>query len=149
LAGATEQSPQISGEAYEAIFKASSGIPRRINSVCDRLLLFGFLNNQKSFEANDVDEVAKEIFEETIGEVGQANAQSPLFDHQGEHLNLGQLKKEYYSEQLPRDLIVTLSAENMAERLARLERTLLQLEHINSTTLALLQKVFEPGDHVK
>src|SRR5574343_407438 len=67
LAGATEHSPELSAEAYEAIFKASSGIPRRINSVCDRLLLFGFLNNQKAFDARDVDEVATEIFEETIG----------------------------------------------------------------------------------
>jgi general secretion pathway protein A len=33
---------QFRADAFEGIYKASGGIPRRINSVCDRLLLLGF-----------------------------------------------------------------------------------------------------------
>ncbi len=35
--------PTFGPGAFEAIYKATAGIPRRINSVCDRLLLLGFL----------------------------------------------------------------------------------------------------------
>ena len=53
--------------AYEAIFEASGGIPRRINSLCDRLLLSGFLAGRAKetvFTLGDVQRVAKEIDEE-------------------------------------------------------------------------------------
>ncbi len=63
-AGANEY-PAFAPDSFMAIFKASSGIPRRINSVCDRLMLFGYLNDKKEFDAKDVEEVAREIFEET------------------------------------------------------------------------------------
>ena len=142
LAGAKEGLPDISVAAYEAIFKASSGIPRRINSVCDRLLLFGFLNNQKSFDAIDVDEVAKEIFEETIGGSTQIVSQSSLESHDlNSSLNPHSVPGSYL--QPPHELIATLNAEHVSERLARLEKSLAQLERINSTTLSLLEQVFK------
>ncbi len=64
--GASEW-PKILPDALEAIFKASNGIPRRINAVCDRLLLSGYLNEKREFGAIDVEEVAREILEETEG----------------------------------------------------------------------------------
>src|SRR5450830_1647283 len=42
-AGATPERPSFDAAAFEAIFKATNGIPRRINLVCDRLLLSGYL----------------------------------------------------------------------------------------------------------
>lgn len=146
-AGATD-SPTISGPAYEAIFKASSGIPRRINSVCDRLLLFGYLNQQKSFDTADVEEVAREIFEETIGGTTQVSQQL--------NLNAGNPNSPYSgiamtaadnpdAAQYPQ-LVATLSAEHLAERLARVESCLVQLERINSATLGLMQQFFSKND---
>lgn len=139
-AGATD-SPSITGAAFEAIFKASSGIPRRINSVCDRLLLFGYLNQQKNFDVADVEEVAREIFEETIG----GETQIPL----QYSLNAGNSPSPYSttssvanSGNTPQELIAVLSAEHVAERLARLEGSLVQLERINGATLNLLQQFF-------
>lgn len=41
--------PSFDDLAFEAIFKASGGIPRRINLTCDRLLLLGFLGNKDAF----------------------------------------------------------------------------------------------------
>ena len=38
--------PEFAVGAFEAIHKATGGIPRRINTVCDRLLLLGFLGNK-------------------------------------------------------------------------------------------------------
>jgi len=45
-AGSTGR-PTFGPGAFEAIHKATAGIPRRINSVCDRLLLLGFLGNKE------------------------------------------------------------------------------------------------------
>ena len=52
-------SPSFAPDALAAIFAATRGVPRRINSLCDHLLLFGYLNNRKEFNAKDVEEVAR------------------------------------------------------------------------------------------
>lgn len=142
-AGATD-SPSFTTAAYEAIFKASSGIPRRINSVCDRLLLFGFLNQQKSFDVTDVDEVAREIFEETIGGSTQVQMQYGLNDGSGVSVQPNPLASGTPGEysRAPHELLAVLNAEHVAERLARLESSLIQLERINGATLQLLQQIF-------
>jgi general secretion pathway protein A len=62
--------PQIEESAYDAIFAFTEGIPRRINLVCNRLLLAGFLNEKHVLDATDVETVAKEIQEE-LGSVGR------------------------------------------------------------------------------
>lgn len=64
--------PQFSSGAFECIFDASGGIPRRINSICDRLLLLGFLENKDGFEEIDVKNVASEILEES-GHISSVN----------------------------------------------------------------------------
>lgn len=142
-AGATD-SPIFTTAAYEAIFKASSGIPRRINSVCDRLLLFGFLNQQKSFDVTDVEEVAREIFEETIGGSTQVQMQYALNDGSGVSVQPNPMATGTPGEysRAPQDLLAVLNAEHVAERLARLESSLIQLERINGATLQLLQQIF-------
>ena len=63
-AGATDR-PVFRQEAFHAIFRASGGVPRRINLICDRLLLSGFLDDHYIFTDREVDEVASEITSET------------------------------------------------------------------------------------
>jgi hypothetical protein len=62
--------PKITEGAYEALFAFTAGIPRRINLVCNRLLLAGFLNEKHVLEAEDVEVVAGEIKDE-LGVVGR------------------------------------------------------------------------------
>lgn len=45
---------EIRDDAHRGLFEASRGIPRRINSLCDRLLLAGFLAEKRVFGADDV-----------------------------------------------------------------------------------------------
>ena len=40
--------PDFEPAAFAAIYEASHGIPRRINSICDRLLLLGFMGNGRA-----------------------------------------------------------------------------------------------------
>lgn len=58
--------PEFDPSAIHAIFTATGGIPRRINAVCNRLLLAGYLAGQQKFTAVEVDSVANEF----AGEIG-------------------------------------------------------------------------------
>lgn len=60
-----EGDPQFTDAACNAIHRLSEGIPRRINQICDRLLLFGYLEELHEFGESEVETVGKEISEET------------------------------------------------------------------------------------
>ena len=61
--------PKFSDAAYADIYKYSGGVPRRINTLCDRLLLFGVLEELHEFDADKVDTVVKELKNETSSDV--------------------------------------------------------------------------------
>ena len=156
-------SPTFTPDSFDAIFKASSGIPRRINSLCDRLLLSGYLNEKKAFDVPDVDAVADEIFEETqgrsSGQLHHADGRTAEADSKvasaernvaaqppkptrrrrrsvAPSLDLGVSSREDMAA-----LLEGLNAWQFNERLGRLEQSLQQLEVINGTTLSLLQRI--------
>ena len=153
--------PTFSEDSFEAIFKASSGIPRRINAVCDRLLLSGYLNDKKEFKSADVEEIAREIDEETTGTTGaeSRNSSSKSSEYAPELSEAEASAQRKPAKRRRREptgsgidiavssnddlnhLLAGLNAWQFNERLARLEQSLQQLEMINSTTLSLLQKL--------
>lgn len=57
--------PQFSDAAFESIHALTDGIPRRINSLCDRLLLNGFLEELHRFDTAEVEEIGRELSAET------------------------------------------------------------------------------------
>jgi hypothetical protein len=56
--------PQIEAAAYDAIFAFTAGIPRRVNLVCNRLMLAGFIGEMHVLTADDVETVVGEIKDE-------------------------------------------------------------------------------------
>jgi putative secretion ATPase (PEP-CTERM system associated) len=74
-AGWKGASPFMPG-AFEAIFAASGGVPRRINLLCDRVLLSGFLAGKREFPAEAVNAVAEEMSGETRRFMGEAAGES-------------------------------------------------------------------------
>ncbi|MDX1251055.1 MAG: AAA family ATPase [Gammaproteobacteria bacterium] len=56
--------PAFSEGAYTAIHEATGGIPRRINTFCDRLLLYGFLEEIHTIDEKAVAAVAEELRQE-------------------------------------------------------------------------------------
>lgn len=56
--------PSFSDDAYAAIHEHSGGIPRKVNTLCDRLLLMGFLEEMHTFTADDVNTVISDIADE-------------------------------------------------------------------------------------
>ncbi len=146
--------PSFDGAAYEAIHKASGGIPRRINSVCDRLLLLGFLGEKDTITADDVNEVVAEMHEESGGSNVSSGPQpamtapgggwaqpdkrrvDPAFDIDLSNLQLDDDLVNGLSKKID-----DLSAERHGDRLMRLERSLLRLERCNLEILTMMQKL--------
>jgi hypothetical protein len=56
--------PKFEPATFELIHTLSGGIPRRINMLCNRLLLGGYLQEKHAFDADDVQAIAREIREE-------------------------------------------------------------------------------------
>ena len=56
--------PSFSGPAFEAIHVETGGVPRRINLLCDRLLLYGYLEDVHQIDTYIVDEVARDLHTE-------------------------------------------------------------------------------------
>jgi len=54
--------PVFEDDAFAAIFAFCEGVPRRINNVCDRLLLFAYLE--------DIDNIDKHVVENVTNEIG-------------------------------------------------------------------------------
>lgn len=59
--------PAFDDDAFDAIFTFTGGIPRRINTLCDRLLLFGFLEEKHRLTGHDVLEVISDLQLEVAG----------------------------------------------------------------------------------
>jgi putative secretion ATPase (PEP-CTERM system associated) len=144
-AGATDK-PEFEAAAFDAIFEASHGIPRRINSVCDRLLLLGFLGNRTRLTAEDVGEVVQEFAHEvaTTAPLGNGGAfagsgrlASPASARY--EVDLSRLAIAPERADTMADALAGLAAEQQGDRLQRVERSMLRLERISLETLAALQ----------
>jgi len=152
-AGSTDK-PSWGDGAFDAIYKATRGIPRRINSVCDRVLLLGFLAGRTHLTAEDVHEVVKELEAEHAAPARKDSAAMPLASdsvpgdlYAGSvggmplDLDLSKLKVEPALADSVGKQLARLSAEQRLDQMQRLERSLLRLERINVQTLSLLQKL--------
>ncbi len=86
-----ENRPKLDPHALESIYSETQGIPRRINTLSDRILLVAYLEEKETISADLVEEVAAELAEEQPntsdhleGEAG--SLQSSLSEEKGERL---------------------------------------------------------------
>jgi general secretion pathway protein A len=64
--------PQFADDCFALIYRHTGGVPRRINSLCSRLLLFGFLEGNHAISAADTEQVADDLRTE-LSAVATAN----------------------------------------------------------------------------
>jgi len=142
--------PEFGEGMFEAIFKNTGGIPRRINSVCDRLLLLGFLGDKESLTLQDVEEVVTELREEGGaggGRLVSTRAQlesASQFGTADALVDIDLAKLQNGIAPMADSLATQLAganAEQQGDRLHRLERNMFQLERTNQEILATLQKM--------
>jgi len=146
-AGSTGK-PSFDPGAFDAIFQASGGIPRRINSVCDRLLLAGFLAGKNHLAVGDVNEVVREFAEESAVPVRPATADALGTDAGGPtttaaalDVDLDRMQLEPESADAMARQIGRLGQEQRVDQLQRLERSMMRLERTNLQILKLLQQL--------
>jgi general secretion pathway protein A len=58
--------PSFAPDTFSAIYQYTHGIPRKINLLCDRLLLMGQLDEKHAFSAKEVAEVIAELQDEFL-----------------------------------------------------------------------------------
>jgi len=56
--------PGFAPEAFAAVFEETQGVPRKINTLCSRLLLFAFLEERHAIDAHVVEEVVRDLAQE-------------------------------------------------------------------------------------
>jgi putative secretion ATPase (PEP-CTERM system associated) len=124
--------PGFDSTALDLIHQASGGIPRRINTLCNRLLLAGFLGGKHTFGAADVESIVREIREElgpetALASVSAAPGPAPVSE-----------TAAVATVAAPTDAGLWIAHfKDIEERLARLERT-------TGSAIRLLQRLLEP-----
>ena len=125
--------PAFEAEALKGIFDHSQGIPRRINALCDRIMLAAFLSDKRQISAELVEQVATEMSEEQVVPAArQTEAAVPGQLHSG-----GDLLRLLADPEASRTLAglgAGYDTTRFEDRLALLERTL-------STTLNALSQL--------
>lgn len=126
--------PEIHADAHERIFDTTGGIPRRINSLCDRLLLAGYLEGKHTLTGDDVMSAARDFQDETRmpSAAADSTAESDGTPARSDLDALHAAKSEVDGSRFELDadiatkasiFISSLQAGDLEERIARLERT--------------------------
>ena len=147
-AGSTGK-PSFDDASFTAIFDASRGIPRRINSICDRLLLLGFLNDKTHLGASEVAEVVSDFAQEAdvpvadapVAIAGDVSNEPPPPNGVATALDLSRIKLDPDTTHRLKNHLAALGAEQGLSQLQRVEVGVLRLERLNQHMLATLQKL--------
>jgi hypothetical protein len=132
--------PTFEADAFPAIYKASQGIPRRINSLCDRLLLLGFMVGKTHLALADVQEVLRDVEAESAVPVKPSASKLDDVNSLTGDVEIDLDLRDSEMSRLDGEL-TALSQSQQLERFQRLEASLQRLEKINLQTLGLLQKL--------
>ena len=69
-----DSDPSFTGKVFERIHKYTNGVPRRVNTFCSRLLLYGFLE-----ELHEINiDVVEAVIADMEGEYPAAGSSTPL-----------------------------------------------------------------------
>lgn len=102
--------PAIADGAYELIHQYSGGVPRRINTLCDRLLLFGYLEELHNLDLSAVEQVIEDLQKEVAHARPAAASQVNGFD-----------------KHLPSEVEAAGDYQEMVGRLEAMDKTLNQV----------------------
>jgi len=125
--------PGFDAAAFDAIFAFTKGIPRRINMLCNRLLLAGYLAEAHRLDGSDVEAVTAEIGEEL------GNEEGAVFELRAATEMLTQPQKETHSSGSP---ATQATAQSTPSGLgSSIEKRVESLEKAMLTTLNVLQRL--------
>lgn len=111
--------PSFSADAFSAIYSYTGGIPRKINTLCDRLMLLGYLEDMHALDQAAV----KEVIADLIGEIG----------------NTGEPRS--YDSDIEASVLREEKELEIQSNLARLEDRISQMEKSVIKVLKLLREI--------
>ena len=116
--------PKFTDTAFTSIYKYTGGVPRRINPFCDRLLLFGMLEEIHEFDADKI----KTVMQELLSEMPTGN--SPIFNGESKDKLDADPDMENLapSSQASISSLIKSSPNSLDARVEALEKRLMQLE---------------------
>jgi putative secretion ATPase (PEP-CTERM system associated) len=136
--------PLFDSGAYEAVYLSSGGIPRRINALCDRLLLSGYLGGKNEITLADVEAVATELRDETYAPTHFARdggSEARVTDSCILDVDLARIELSAGAADEASRAIGELRTGMTEQRIARLERSMIRIERTSAATLTLLQQL--------
>lgn len=111
------QTPQFEDDVFNGICNYTQGIPRRINTLCDRVLLYGYLEELMIIDTNAITKVIAEIEEESS------------------------IVTDEFHETLPVSLALTIDPTgSLEQRIVALEKMALNLQNTVNKERSLLRK---------
>ncbi len=129
--------PSFERDVFEGIFNFTDGVPRRINTLMDRLLLYGYLEELHEIRRHALDAVANDIIEEQGGLPDEASLSAPAEE------DLPRLEPELpalSARPVASEPVVTPIDDNPDQRLAAVEQSMADLTGAVREQLALLRK---------
>ncbi|AMO37476.1 ATPase [Thauera humireducens] len=132
--------PAFEPGAYTAIYGYTGGIPRKINTLCDRLLLGAYLSERHTIGEADVREVIEELKEE-FAAAGARAVHTAGAPHHPQGLAFDQLALERL--QVAPELADQVAGMAAGFDMQRIEARLAGLEHSVSATLNVLNQLLQ------
>ncbi|WP_404379895.1 XrtA/PEP-CTERM system-associated ATPase [Caenispirillum salinarum] len=151
--------PEFTPDAFEAVHRHAEGVPRRVNILCSRLLLFGALEDLHTLDGQAVTEVAEDMAAEgeaVLDREGAASVPGALVPRNGRYHGSGPaeapghhagapapLRASALRElaDQPEELIAVV--ENMEQRIAHLEDRARRHDKVFRRTLTTLSDHLE------
>ena len=128
--------PKLDEDVYHGIYEFAAGVPRRINTLCDRLMLYGSIEELHHLDRDALSCVTEEIIEEQGGDVD--TAPEPLAEPKrvaapgGSHLE--------QQEPPVAQAVHTEHAQSHERRLASVESSMSELTSAMREELSLLRE---------
>ena len=92
-----EQDPRLADDVWPMIFRFSGGIPRRINTFCDRLFLSGFLEERHELGPDQVQTLIRDLEQEMGGWMDEGMAAAPGVADTASHAALAQIAEDFHA----------------------------------------------------
>jgi putative secretion ATPase (PEP-CTERM system associated) len=113
--------PEFGEDCFAPIYAYTGGIPRRINTLCDRVLLFGYLEDRHLIDAQTVDAV-----------IGDLNGEMPTLAANDTGMQRVAIRKSGAGEER--------MLEQLDRRVSKMERSIVNILKLSRELLTLAQE---------
>lgn len=112
--------PRFTDEACAALFRHSNGVPRRLNTLASRALLFGAVENLDEIDGDVIDSAFADMAADGHGSPAPAPAPAPA-PEPAEEAAPGDRPRISFGDRRPGPAPTSIQDQNMIRRIAALE----------------------------